>query len=50
MIIDIESWAGELAEKLLRSFGGRLRFLGYQGSYGRGEATEESDIDMQEGE
>ena len=46
MIRDIESWAGELAEKLMRAFGGRLRFVGYQGSYGRGEATEDSDIDM----
>lgn len=46
MIIDIESWAGELAEKLMKAFGGRLRFVGYQGSYGRGEATEESDIDI----
>lgn len=46
MIIDIESWAGELAEKMMKTFGGRLRFVGYQGSYGRGEATEDSDIDM----
>ncbi len=46
MIIDIESWSGDLAEKLIKAFGGRLRFVGYQGSYGRGEATEESDIDI----
>ena len=27
-------------------FGERIRFLGIQGSYGRGEATAESDIDV----
>ncbi len=37
---------GELAEKLTGRFGDRLLFLGLQGSYGRGEAGEDSDIDV----
>lgn len=45
-MIEIESWAGELARKLKDAFGGRVLFVGYQGSYGRGEATEGSDIDI----
>lgn len=45
-MVDIESWAGALAQKLKAAFGGRLLFVGYQGSYGRGEATPESDIDI----
>lgn len=45
-MIEIESWAAEFAQKLREQFGERLKFLGYQGSYGRGEATETSDIDM----
>ena len=45
-MIDIEAWAKEFAQKLQAVFGERLRFLGYQGSYGRGEATESSDIDI----
>lgn len=45
-MIEITGWAGELARKLEEEFGPRLRFVGYQGSYGRGEATEDSDIDI----
>lgn len=45
-MIDIKSWTQEFAGKLKDAFGIRLKFLGYQGSYGRGEATEESDIDI----
>lgn len=45
-MVDIEVWMGELAEKLTGRFGGRLLFLGLQGSYGRGEAGEDSDIDV----
>lgn len=45
-MIEILSWSRELARKLREAFGSRLLFLGYQGSYGRGEATERSDIDI----
>ena len=45
-MVDIEVWMGELAEKLTGRFGPRLLFLGLQGSYGRGEANENSDIDV----
>lgn len=43
---DISIWMEELKEKLLAHFGGRLRYLGLQGSFGRGEATPKSDIDV----
>ena len=45
MQIDIQSWMQRLTEELRRALGGRLLFVGLQGSYGRGEATESSDID-----
>lgn len=45
-MVDIDIWMEELAVKLERRFGPRLRFLGLQGSYGRGEANEDSDIDV----
>ena len=45
-MVEIENWMGELAEKLTGRFGPRLLFLGLQGSYGRGEANENSDIDV----
>jgi len=31
---------------LKKTFGDRIYFVGLQGSYGRGEATEASDIDL----
>ena len=45
-MVDIESWMDGLAGKLTEKFGHRLLFLGLQGSYGRGEANEDSDIDV----
>lgn len=45
-MIEITAWAGALAQKLAARFGPRLLFLGFQGSYARGEATPESDIDI----
>lgn len=45
-MVEIERWMEELAGKLEERFGPRLLFLGLQGSYGRGEAGEDSDIDV----
>lgn len=45
-MVDIEYWMEELAGRLTDEFGSRLLFLGLQGSYGRGEADEDSDIDV----
>lgn len=45
-MIEILSWTKELAGQLRQVFGERLWFVGYQGSYGRGEAAENSDIDI----
>ena len=45
-MVKIEAWMQELSGKLTKEFGPRLLFLGLQGSYGRGEANEDSDIDV----
>ena len=46
MQLSIEDWMKDLTEKLKRQFGQRLLFVGLQGSYQRGEATADSDIDV----
>ena len=46
MMLQIDLWSETFAEKLKEAFGTRLKFLGYQGSYGRGEAAPQSDIDI----
>lgn len=46
MLLDIERWTAELVQRLREHFGAQLLFAGLQGSYGRGEATEESDVDL----
>ena len=43
---DIKIWMKDLTEKLQGAFGEKLEFVGLQGSYGRGEATESSDIEV----
>lgn len=45
-MIDIATWMDVFVEKLNDIFGKRVWFVGLQGSYSRGEATESSDIDM----
>lgn len=45
-MIDIATWTQAFINALDASFGQRIWFVGLQGSYGRGEATEDSDIDM----
>ena len=45
-MIEIESWLKLFTEKLEYTFSSRIWFIGLQGSYGRDEATETSDIDV----
>ena len=44
-MIDIQTWIKIFTEKVEKVFANRLWFIGLQGSYGRGEATDRSDID-----
>ena len=44
-MIDIQTWIKIFTEKVEKVFANRLWFIGLQGSYGRGEATDTSDID-----
>ena len=45
-MINADTWMAELLPLLQQAFGARLCYLGIQGSYRRGEATENSDIDV----
>ncbi len=45
-MINIKSWIENFLKVLDNIFGERVWFVGLQGSYGRGEATEKSDIDV----
>ena len=45
-MMNAENYICELTEKLKDCFGNRLCYVGLQGSYLRGEATENSDIDI----
>ena len=45
-MVDIESYIGRLIVLLRDRFGERLTYVGLQGSYLRGEATDTSDIDI----
>ena len=44
-MIDISTWMDNFLRALKETFPQRVWFVGLQGSYGRGEATESSDID-----
>ncbi|MCP0886058.1 nucleotidyltransferase domain-containing protein [Ligilactobacillus sp. WILCCON 0076] len=46
MKMELDQWKTIYLKKLTNLFGTRLVFVGLQGSYGREEATENSDIDM----
>ena len=46
MDFDINTWIKGYLNNLKSLFTLRLLFCGLQGSYGRGEATESSDIDL----
>ena len=41
-----QTYLPALIAQLRRNFGPRLRYVGLQGSYLRGEATEDSDLDV----
>ena len=45
-MIDITTWMQNFLQTLNKTFAPRVWFVGLQGSYGRGEATETSDIDV----
>ena len=45
-MIDITVWMPNFLQALNKTFANRVWFVGLQGSYGRGEATETSDIDL----
>ena len=46
MDFNIDKWLNTSTEAVQRQFGNRVWFIGLQGSYGRGEATSTSDIDV----
>ena len=45
-MIDISAWTKVFLQRATETFDNRIWFVGLQGSYGRGEATETSDIDI----
>ncbi len=45
-MIDISAWTDKFLQALTENFSERVWFVGLQGSYARGEATETSDIDL----
>ena len=45
-MIDVNIWMQDFLQTLNETFANRVWFVGLQGSYGRGEATEMSDIDI----
>ena len=45
-MIDVNTWMQDFLQTLYETFANRVWFVGLQGSYGRGEATEMSDIDI----
>ena len=45
-MIDMTVWMPSFLQTLKETFASRVWFVGLQGSYGRGEATETSDVDI----
>ncbi len=45
-MIEVTAWMDQFLQTLTEIFGERIWFVGLQGSYGRGEATETSDMDV----
>ncbi len=46
MDFNINNWLDEIIKQLKAKFADNLLFIGLQGSYNRGEATKDSDIDL----
>ena len=46
MSFQIYNWLEKYVHEVVSTFGYRIWFIGIQGSYARGEATADSDIDM----
>ena len=46
MVFDINNWLNIVLGELKDTFAENLLFVGLQGSYNRGEATDSSDIDL----
>ena len=44
--MDIDNWLNIIIQQLKENFSDKLLFIGLQGSYNRGEATADSDIDL----
>lgn len=45
-MLNIENWMKNYTQEILDNFKDRIVFIGLQGSYARGEASENSDIDV----
>lgn len=45
-MLEIQNWLNLFCKTLNKQFGDRIWFVGLQGSYGRNEATDNSDIDV----
>ena len=45
-MIEITTWMNGFLSSINEAFGDRVWFVGLQGSYGRGEAGDKSDIDV----
>ena len=45
-MVDITAWMNDFLQNLNHTFENRVWFVGLQGSFARGEATETSDIDV----
>jgi predicted nucleotidyltransferase len=46
MSFNSDKWLELLVERIRKTFGNRVLYIGHTGSYARGEATENSDIDV----
>ena len=45
-MIELDAYLRELISECRSAFGGRLKYVGLQGSYLRGDANEDSDVDV----